>query len=143
MKRSRFGARPLVALGVALPLGLTFTSSAQAAWSLAGNGAGSSLSYTMPAGGQPTASVSRTGVTLTWPAAVFPDGRSVAGYKITRVNAVNGSQATVGASCSGTVTTTTCTELSVPAGTWTYADTPVQDNWVGGQSVASATVTVP
>jgi hypothetical protein len=142
VRRLPFGLRLLFGVCLALPLGLTLTSSAEAAWSSSGSGTAASLSYTMPSGGQPTASVSRTSVTLSWPAALFPDDRGVAGYEIARFNAGNGSEATVGASCSGTVTTTTCTELNVPAGTWIYADTPVQDNWVGGQSVASAPVTV-
>ncbi len=143
MPRLPFGLRLLIGLGLALPVGLTFTSLAQAAWSSSGNGTASSQSYTMPSGGQPTASVSGTSVKVSWPAALFPDNRGVAGYQLARFNASNGNEATVGASCSGTVTATTCTEANVPAGNWTYADTPVQDNWMGGQSIASASVTVP
>jgi hypothetical protein len=142
MRRLPFGLYLLAGLCPALPLGLTFTSLADAAWSSGGSGSASSLTYTMPSGAQPTASVSHTSVTVSWPAALFPDNEHVAGYVITRFNASNGNLATVGASCSGTLTTTTCTEQNVPAGTWTYADTPVQDNWQGGQSIASAAVTV-
>lgn len=141
-RRLPFGLRLLLGLGLAVPLGLTCTSSAGAAWSSGGGGTAASLSYTMPEGAQPTASVSRTSVTLSWPAALLPDGAGVAGYEIARFNAANGSEAIVGAGCSGTVTGTTCTELNVPAGTWTYADTPVQDNWVGGRSADSVSVTV-
>jgi hypothetical protein len=71
------------------------------------------------------------------------NGTAVAGYTISRYNVSTGASATVNASCSGTVTSTTCTEDSVPAGTWAYADTPVQDHWTGGQSPESAPVLVP
>jgi hypothetical protein len=140
--RSPFVGRLLVGLCLALPLDLIFVSAADAAWSSGGSGAASSLSYTMPNGGKPTASVSGTSVTVVWPAALFPDNQSVAGYVISRFNASNGNEASVGASCSGTVTGTTCTELNVPIGSWTYTDTPVQHGWTGGQSVASVAVTV-
>jgi hypothetical protein len=142
MARSLFRGRMLVGLCLALPLNVIFASGADAAWSSSGSGAASSLSYTMPTGGQPTASVSGTSVTVIWPAALFPDSQGVAGYVISRFNASNGTQAAIGAGCSGTVTGTTCTELNVPAGTWIYKDTPVQHNWTGGQSVASGAVTV-
>jgi len=70
-------------------------------------------------------------------------GAPVAGYIINRYNALNGAAATVGAGCSGIVTTTTCTELSVPSGSWIYTDTPVQLSWMGTPSPASAAITVP
>jgi hypothetical protein len=143
MRRFPFVSRLLTGLGLAVPLCLGVTSVAQAAWSGGGSGAGSSLAYSMPNGAQPTVSVSGTNVTVSWPAALFPDSRAVAGYQIARFNASTGSPAVVGASCSGTVTTTTCTESNVAAGSWKYADTPVQDNWHGGQSAESAAVTVP
>jgi hypothetical protein len=143
VKQIPLSLRLLTSLGLALPLGLMFTSLAQASWSSSGAGTGSALAYTMPTGAQPSVSRSGSNVTVSWTAALFSDGRSVAGYVIDRYNASNGNEVTIGASCNTTITTTTCTELSVPAGTWTYTDTPVQDNWAGGQSPASAAVTVP
>jgi hypothetical protein len=138
----RITSRLLLGTCLALPLALIVTLPAQAAWSGGGSGSASSLAYTMPSGGQPAARVSGTNVTLSWPAALFPDNQSVAGYVVRRVNAANGAPATVAANCSGTVTTTTCTELNVPAGIWTYTDTPIQDHWTGGESAPSASVTV-
>ncbi|HVB05410.1 MAG TPA: hypothetical protein VNF07_04080 [Acidimicrobiales bacterium] len=91
----------------------------------------------MPSGGQPSVSASGSSVTLSWATARFPDNRSVAGYVIKRYDA-NGSAVTVGASCSGTVGTTTCTESNVPPGTRTCTDTPGQDNWAGGESPGAA-----
>ena len=141
MTRIPFHARALLGMCLAMPAVLLLTPQAQAAWSDGGTGPATSLAYTMPTGGQPTAAASGTSVSLRWPAALFPDGRSVAGYVIRRFDAVNGSEAMVGASCSATVTITTCTELNVPAGTWIYTDSPVQDNWTGGPSAPSAPVT--
>ncbi|HEY6427196.1 MAG TPA: hypothetical protein VIX84_08170, partial [Acidimicrobiales bacterium] len=66
-----------------------------------------------------------------------------AGYLVERTNVVTGTGSAAGGTCAGTVTTTTCTDEPVPPGTWTYADTPLQLSWTGGQSPASNLVTVP
>lgn len=97
----------------------------------------------MPAGGPPVGSASGTSVTIRWPATTLSNGAPVAGYVIARFNSLNGAAATVGAGCSGVVTATTCTEQGVPSGTWIYTDTPVQLNWTGTPSPASAPVSVP
>lgn len=133
----------MLGLCLSLTLGLTLSVPALAAWGAGGSGTASSRAYTMPAGGQPLASASGNSVSVRWPAAVFPDNKVVTGYIIHRFDAASGAQAPVGAGCSGIVPTTTCTELNVPAGTWIYTDTPVQDKWTGTQSPASAPVTVP
>jgi hypothetical protein len=140
MRRIPLYLRIAVGVGFALPLGLVFTQLAEATWTSSGSGAASSLASTMPNGSQPSVSASGSSVSLTWAAALFPDNLSVAGYVIKRYN-TNGTAVTVGASCSGEVSTTTCTELNVPPGTWIYTDTPVQDNWAGGES-PGASVTV-
>jgi hypothetical protein len=67
-------------------------------------------------------------------------GAVVAGYTVQRYNAINGTPASVGAGCSGTVTTTSCTELNVPAGSWVYTETPVQQSWTGTESAPSQPV---
>jgi len=143
MRHRRSALRLLVGLCLALPAGLISAPLAQAAWVVGGSGNAAALAYTMPSGGQPSVSATGNSVSVRWPAALFPDGRGVAGYVIHRFDSATGAPAAVGASCSGTVTSTTCTEQAVPAGTWTYTDTPVQDNWSGGQSPASAAVTLP
>jgi hypothetical protein len=135
--------RQLLGMALFLTIGLTLSTAAQASWVGGGSGQASALAYVMPSGSQPTARVSGASVSLRWPAAVFPNNQSVAGYTVRRFDATNGAPATVGAGCAGTVTTTTCTELNVPSGTWIYTDTPTQHNWTGGQSSASASVTVP
>jgi hypothetical protein len=64
----------------------------------------------------------------------------VAGYTVKRYNAVNGALATIGGTCAGLVTTTTCSE-SVAPGSWIYTDTPVQLTWTGTESAPSGAVT--
>lgn len=137
MRRVPLHLRLVVGLSLAVPLDLIFTPFAEASWTSSGSGAADSLAYTMPSGSQPSVSASGSSVSLSWAAALFPDNLAVAGYVIKRYN-TNGTAMTVGASCSGTVSTTTCTELNVPPGSWVYTDTPVQDNWAGEESPAAA-----
>jgi hypothetical protein len=143
MRNIAFHQRVLFALCFALPLGFAITSPAQASWSGGASGITSAEAFTMPSGAQPIASASGKNVTIRWPAEYFPDNQSVAGYIVYRVNAATGVQAAAGASCSGTIAATTCTDLNVPSGTWTYTDTPVQDSWSGGQSLPSRPITLP
>ncbi len=143
MQRIPLHLRLLTGLCLALPFGLSFPASAHASWSVGGPGTASSLADTMPSGNQPTAVLSGTSVTLTWATASLPGVHPVAGYVIERINASTGAPVAAGPNCGGTITTTTCTESSVPAGRWDWTDTPVQHNWTGGQSPASGPVTVP
>jgi hypothetical protein len=133
----------LASLCLTLLLGVVLAPLTEAAWSATGAGTASALADTMPSGSQPSASPTGTSVSLRWTAALLPGNEGVAGYVIHRFAATGGAEATVGPGCSGVVTTTICTEANVPAGTWVYTDTPVQDSWSGGQSAASAPVTVP
>lgn len=131
----------LAAAALILPAALAATPAALAAWSPAGSGSGGAAATTMPTGDAPAGSASFTTVTISWTAVTMADGAAVQGYVISRYNSVNGAPATVGSACSGIVTTTTCTETSVPAGTWVYTDTPVEQGWTGGASPASNTIT--
>lgn len=137
-RRRRLGA------GVcAIVAALVTCSPALAAWSGQGAGAAGAAAATMPTGNAPSGSAVGSAVTIRWASAMFPNGTPVAGYVVHRYSASNGAGETVGAGCSGVVTTTSCTEQSVPPGSWVYTDTPVQLSWPGGQSAASAPVVVP
>jgi hypothetical protein len=131
-------AAPAVAAGITLAPCAT----ALAAWTAAGSGAAAATAAVMPAGLAPTAAATGDVVSLRWTAATFPDGTAVAGYTVTRTNAA-GTTSAAGGSCSGIVSTTTCTDSPVPPGTWTYTDTPVLLSWTGAQSPPSNAVTVP
>ena len=123
-------------------IGLGPAPAALASWSVQQSGTAAGAAATMPTGGAPTGSARLRAVTVRWPVADLSSGTAVAGYTIQRFNAVNGQAATVGPGCSGVISTNSCTESSVPPGSWTYTDTPVQQSWTGGQSPASAPVTV-
>lgn len=127
--------RSLAILLATLGLTAVFAAGAAlAAWSASGGGGADALAEVMPRGATPTASVSGSAVALSWPAVTMSDGSGVQGYIVNRYNAVTGQQATVGSGCSGVLTTTSCTELGVPSGSWNYTDTPVQFSWSGAQS---------
>jgi len=111
-----------------------------AAWSGTGTVSGQVQAATMPAGPAPTASAAGHSVTVSWSGRTLL-GQSVTGYVVRRYSAGGGAQ-TIGSGCSGTITDLSCTESSVPAGTWTYTVTPLLDAWTGTESAASAAVTV-
>ena len=135
-------AKPL-AVGVAVAAALAYPAAAWAQWSASGSGQGGAAATTMPTGATPSVTARSNQVHVQWAAVTLASGASVAGYDIRRYNAVNGTQATIGAGCTGIITATSCTELSVPSGTWFYKDTPVQASWTGGESSASSSVTIP
>jgi hypothetical protein len=122
---------------------LLVPSDAWAVWSASASGSGASAAAVMPTGATPSGSVGGTSVLVTWSAVALSNGTAVAGYVVNRYDATTDTKEVVGPGCSGVVATTSCTETSVPAGSWVYTDTPVEANWTGGESAKSATVTVP
>lgn len=143
MNSHRGVAKPLGTAAAVILLAALSAPVILASWSVVGTGSAAGTAAFMPAGAEPVGSVSGSSVAVRWPAVTLSNGAPVAGYMISRFNSVTGAAATVGPGCSGVITTTTCTELLVPAGTWVYADTPVQVSWTGGQSPASAPIVVP
>jgi hypothetical protein len=139
--RSRFVVY-LFAIALAETLAIGPASGAMNTWSTQGPGSAAGAAAVMPSGRVPSGSAVNTSVTVSWAAAEFPNGTVVAGYVVNRYNASTDAPATVGAGCSGVVTATTCTELSVQPGTWVYTETPVQLNWTGGASPSSSPIVV-
>ncbi len=132
--------RGVVPISVAVAA-LTMVASATAAWQSPGSGSGYSGTKTMPTGSTPSASVSNRKVTVSWSASTLPGGGAVDGYLVKRYD-TGGVQQTIGADCSGTIAALTCTENSVPPGSWRYTVTPLLGNWRGSESPMSSTVTV-
>lgn len=124
---------------IALLAVLVTGGSALAAWQVGGSGSGYSKGRALPAGNTPTASVSNRDVIVSWtaPSTTVP----IDGYVVRRFDS-GGTEATVGADCSGTITALTCTETDVAPGTWRYTVTPVRHDWRGAQSPQSTAVTV-
>ena len=133
-------SRPLL-LGTAVVAVLGGAIAAYAFFIGAGSGSSLSNALTVGAGQQPTATASGTSVTVNWTQATLADGTPVAAYSIKRYD-VNGVAQTVNPNCAGTFPGLTCTENNVPSGTWTYTDTPFQNNWRGAESPRSAQVVV-
>jgi hypothetical protein len=65
----------------------------------------------------------------------------VDGYEVRRYS-TGGTPQSIGSACSGTITGTSCTEASVPAGTWRYAIAVRQGAWTGPEGSQSSSVTV-
>ena len=116
------------------------TGTAYASWGGTGSGSGAVKAAQLPTATAPTASTSVHSVTVTWPATTI-GGQNVSGYSVKRYS-TGGAAQTVGAGCSGTISGLTCTETSVPSGTWRYTVTPLQGAWTGNESPQSSSVTV-
>lgn len=126
----------LVAAVVAFPGG------AAAAWALHGSGGGAAQAKTLGAGNAPSGSVTGHKVKVTWTASSYTNGgAAAAGYIVRRYN-TTGVLQTILSACTGTIAALTCTESSVPSGTWQYTVTPATANWRGPESAKSAVVTV-
>ena len=136
MRRATFTAAMLIALSTA--------TAGYAAWTSAvsGNGAARSKTMASSTGNVPTGSASSHAVTLSWSASQFADGANVPAYIVKRYDAVTDVLQTTLASCSGLVASTTCTENSVPTGTWKYSITPAAGAWRGIEGAKSTTITV-
>jgi len=95
-------------------------------------------------GATPTATASGQSVTVSWAATTLTSGDAVSGYLVKRYDAVSPFTAqTILSACTGTITGLTCTESSVPAGSWKYSVTPVFGaSWQGLESARSTTVVV-
>jgi hypothetical protein len=113
---------------------------AYAAWSGNGTVTGQAQAATMPSGSAPTVSAAGHSITVSWTSGTLL-GQSITGYTVKRYNAAGVAQ-TVGAGCSNTIATLSCTEASVPAGAWTYTVTPLLDSWLGTESARSSAVTI-
>ena len=131
----------LLAVGLVLLTALGAPDASRAAWQSPGSGAQAARAITLPTAGTPSASASAREVTVSWPASTLPGGAPVGGYVVRRYS-TSGALQTTGSGCSGTIAATSCTESSVPPGTWRYAIAVRQGNWTGPEGAQSAAVTV-
>jgi hypothetical protein len=131
--------RPII-LALAIALGAP-AAGASASWPGGGSGSQSAKAVSMPTGNTPTATVSNRSVAVSWTGSTLPGGAGVSTYLVKRYDN-SGNLQTIGSACSGSVSATSCTESSVPGGTWKYSVTPTLSNWTGGESAKSTSVTV-
>lgn len=143
MSRARSVALCVLALAA-------FAPPAAAYWSGGGSGSGTGAVATMPAGGQPSGSVSGQAVTVTWTQSTFAGttlgSRSGGGYALTRYAQGGAVPTTPNASCATTIggaaATLQCVESGVPYGSWQYTVTPLLSSFTGDEGAKSATVAV-
>src|SRR5881397_3062029 len=122
-------------LTLALAAAIVFvvlSGAAGAAWVLTSSGNGDSKALSMPSGATPTLSTSTNNVTVSWTASTV-GGAAVDGYTVKRYDTSNVLQS-IGASCTGLIASTSCTESAVAAGHWKYTVTPKKANWIGAES---------
>jgi len=112
------------------------------AGSIAGGG-GTSAATAVNQGATPTASRAGHTITVSWAVTTLTTGEAVTGYKIKRYDAGTAVAQTILAACAGTIVALTCTENSVPDGSWEYTVTPIfATNWQGRESAKSSAVTL-
>jgi hypothetical protein len=117
----------------------TLPASAPASWKGATSGSVSAKARGLGRVDQPTASAVNREVTVSWTAPA--SGAPPAGYLVQRYDQA-GNATAMGAGCSGTIATTSCTEAAVPPGTWRYRVTAVIARWRGPESPASDAVSI-
>jgi hypothetical protein len=114
---------------------------ANAFWQTLGSNAGVSRADSIPAVAAPGATVSGGSASVTWKQGTTAEGRPVAGYTVARYSSASGGTWVAGTGgCAGTITALTCSEASLPAGTWYYTVTPVLGAWAGVESARSTGV---
>jgi hypothetical protein len=141
----RAALRLLCVTAAAAIIAVALPQAASAAWSAETGSAGParSAATTMPSGNQPTATVAtQAGSTVDVSWAASSGGAPVAGYEVRSYDATTGTPRTVGDSCAGVVAGTSCSETSVPDGSWRYSVIPRQQAWIGAESPLSEPVTV-
>ena len=134
-------ARGSLALGIVLALMVT---SAWGYWSPgAGSGGdGASSAATLAQGSTPVAVATDTTVAVSWSASNVVVGQPVSGYVVKRYEATSLVAQTILTNCTGTISTLSCTESSVPNGQWRYSVTPKMGTfWAGPESLMSNAVT--
>ena len=118
---------------------------ALAFWTGSFSGNSAAQADSLSAGNQPSlTTLSGSSVTITWTASTaVATGGAVSGYTINRYSVPSGGTATPATGgCAGTVAALTCTESSVPAGSWYYTVTPHLDAWIGAESPRSNAITI-
>ncbi|TAL46478.1 MAG: hypothetical protein EPN91_00165, partial [Salinibacterium sp.] len=146
-KRRHGVAAHLTLVGVvATALAVGLASGASWAYWVAGSTSGSngaSAAAAVNQGATPAVSPAGSNVTVSWAASTLTTGDAVSGYIVKRYDASTLVAQTILSSCTGTIASLSCTENSVPVGSWKYSVTPVfSSNWQGAESSKSSTVIV-
>ncbi|HEX6117266.1 MAG TPA: hypothetical protein VFY99_09205 [Solirubrobacterales bacterium] len=128
-------------LGVLVALAVGVTATASAAWTGDSPGDAYAAATSIESGKTPTVAVSGRNVAVNWSASSVAGGPQATSYVVKRYDGAGQEQA-IGAGCSGDVSSTSCTEHAVPAGTWRYTVRPKYSSWTGAESAESSQATV-
>jgi hypothetical protein len=133
--------RALVVLTAIIAVFATAAGVAFAYWTAPGSGTSAATTGTLnPPTGVTGAQTPGTGsVDVSWSAPAT--GATPSGYYVTRTDAGDNTVAACGTSASTTTASTSCTDTSVPLGSYTYTVVAVFHSWTA-TSAPSATVTV-
>ncbi len=106
-------------------------------------GPGAAGAASVDGGAAPTvSSVGAASIVVSWGATTLSNGTAVGGYVVKRYLVGTTDLQTMGAGCTGTIVTRSCTESGVPTGEWQYTVTPVVGgNWRGAESSTSGEIT--
>jgi hypothetical protein len=142
-RQRRSGRRPSL---IILALAALFVAAGASAWAFWGDGSqpvgngAPATAASVNKGATPTASSAGTTLTISWAASTLSNGVAVSGYTVNRYDDATKTQQTSVTACTGAATT--CTENSVPQGSWVYRVTPMfATNWHGPESEPSNTAT--
>ncbi len=114
---------------------------ASAYWQTLGSTKGGARADSILGVAAPAAAASAGAATVSWAQSTTAAGRAVSGYTVARYSAAtDGTKVAAGGTCAGTITTLTCSDAALPAGTWHYTVTPVLGPWVGPESTRSGGV---
>ncbi len=103
-------------------------------------GVGSAASQNIPVPSAPVAVAVGSNVTVSWTAITLSGGVPPSGYVVERLDSFGAAVATL-PTCDVVSAATSCTESSVPAGTWSYRVRGILGSWSGAPSDPSATIT--
>lgn len=138
LRGHRRGSRLLTGLLVLLVALVVLAAPAAAFWRSTGSGIGSAATATLTAPTSVTvAPTSLPNVAVNWPASTSPP--TPTGYYITRTRA-GVTAAACATSITSTIAGTTCTDTSVPSGTYTYTVTAVYRSWTAVSSPSGSVV---
>jgi hypothetical protein len=114
-----------------------------ASWLAIGTGTGIAGVGTLTAPGAPGASVAASTVSLSWAAGAVSGGGTVKYHVERRTNAGSTWSSVCGSTAAAPITGTSCSDTSVPSGTYRYRVTAVYRSWtaVGAESASPVTVT--
>jgi chitobiase/beta-hexosaminidase-like protein/Big-like domain-containing protein len=145
MISARRSSRAVATVAAAAALSMAAVSGGAVAYgttSDSGNPA-SATAATLPTGATPSATLSGTTATVSFPQAStsLASGQvSLTSYRIGRFASAGASIPVATTVCTATVAggVATCTLTNLPGGSWWFTDTPLLAGWVGGQSAKTA-----